>query len=608
MIYDRSYQIEAVGSIWSYFAAKSGNPVLAMPTGTGKSIVIARFLQSVFNRFPNQRVMMLTHVKELIRQNLDKLMQAWPFAPVGVYSAGLNVKDSSKPITFAGIASVAKKWALFGHIDLVLIDEVHLVSPNDETLYQTFLQGLYSINPNLKVIGFTATPWRLGHGLITDPVITPSGEEKPSLFSDFCFDITGIEPFNRLIAEGFLLPLVPAGVKSTLSVDGVHMRGGEFIESELQTAVDKYEITEKILREAMEYGANRRKWLIFASGVEHSDHIADMLTAMGVPTGSVHSKRKDRDKTIEDFRAGRLRAVVNNNVLTTGFDDPEIDMIVCARPTASPVLWVQMLGRGTRPSFMPGFNLNEMAGRLQSIAASSKHNCLVLDFAANTRRLGPINDPVIPKRKGKTGGEAPVKCCEACGSWQHASVRYCTAILPSGLVCGNEFTFEVKLKQTASTQELVKGDMPIVETFAVDHITIVRQPGRGGKPDMVKVSYFCGLQMFNEYVCVESDGYAYRKAKEWWRKRTHDPMPTKVADALSVISTLPQATHLRVWVNKQWPEILSVCLDGSNFGMQPVSDSFVPPPTEVDTGRSSSYSAEQSRSFASTDFNDDIPF
>jgi DNA repair protein RadD len=598
MIRDRSYQVEAVNSIWEYFRTKSGNPVVAMPTGTGKSIVIARFLQSVYAPYPAQRVMMLTHVKELIQQNFEKLQMVWPFAPCGIYSAGLKSKQYNRPITFAGIASVAKMWALFGRIDLIIIDEAHLVSPNEETMYQAFINGLLSINPLLKVIGLTATPWRLGHGHITDPVVKADGTERPSIFTDVCFDITGIEAFNRLIAEGYLSPLVPKRTRTVLDVDGVHMRGGEYIEKELQTAVDKDELTYAALKEAMELGHDRKKWLIFASGTDHADHIADMLNDLGVPAGCVHSKREGRDQTIKDFKSGLLRAVVNNNVLTTGFDDPEIDMIIVLRPTASSVLWVQMLGRGTRPLYAPGFDLDTIEGRLASIEAGGKRNCLVLDYAGNTPRLGPVNDPVVPRRKGQKGGDAPVKECPVCMCYVHASLRWCNGELPDGTTCTHEFKFETKLKQSAGTNDLIAGDMPITEVYKVDHISVARH-SKVGVPDMLKVSYFCGLQMFTEYVCVAHTNYAGKKARQWWRQRTADPMPTEIGEALEQVVQLKPATHLRIWVNKKYPEILASCFDGTAFGTREPAD-YDEAPQVLGTAPSKS---------ASSSYDDDeIPF
>jgi DNA repair protein RadD len=603
---DRSYQIEAVASVWNYFqSGQTGNPVVAMPTGTGKSVIIARFLQSVFNAYPMQKIMVLTHVKELIQQNYEKLMMAWPFAPAGIYSAGLNKKEFGRSITFAGIASVAKKFALFGHIDLIIIDEVHLVSPNDSTMYQAFIAGLKSINPYLKVIGLTATPWRLGHGLITDPTENSKGEIIPSMFTDICFDITGLEAFNRLIAEGFLSTLVPKKTKTVLSTDGLHMRGGEFIEGEMQTAFDKEHLTEAALREAMELGADRRSWLIFASGTDHADHIGDMLNMFGVPTGVVHSKRAGRDETLRAFKRGELRAVVNNNVLTTGFDHPGIDLILCLRATASAVLWVQMLGRGTRPLYAPGFDLNTIEGRLEAIVQGGKENCLVLDYAGNTRRLGPINDPVVPKKKGQKGGSAPVKCCEVCDTWNHASVKYCGGQpykTPSG--CGAEFKFDVKFKGTAATDELIKGDLPVVEVAKVDHISFDEHT-KHDTPPMVKVTYYCAYSSFTEYVCFEHQNFAGRKARQWWTARTDLPFPASTAEALEIIDRVKVPTHLRIWINKKYPEILAHCYDGTAFGTQEAQDDWQTPEVDVRKPRK----VEDWRAGSvSDDLDDDIPF
>lgn len=607
---DRPYQTEAVNSIWDYFRGASGNPLIAMPTGTGKSVVIARFLQSVYIPYPQQRIMLLTHVKELIQQNYEKLLALWPFCPAGIYSAGLGEKNHMCPITFAGIQSVWKKWALFGHIDLVLIDEAHLLSPNDQTMYRSFLNGLRSRNPLLKVVGFTATPWRLGHGHLTDPSVDSKGNEIPPLFTDVCFDITTMDAFNRLIAEGYLLPLVPRKTKLELSTDGLHIRGGEFIEGEMQQLFDKDEITEAAIREAMHIAAeqNRRKWLVFASGVDHADHIGQMLDQFGVPTGVVHSKRAGRDESIAAFRRGELTALVNNNVLTTGFDDPSIDLIIVLRATASSVLWVQMLGRGTRPFYVPGFDLNDIGGRLASIAASPKQDCLVLDYARNTARLGPVNDPVLPRRKGEGGGTAPVKECPKCECYVHASLRWCNGILPSGAKCDNEFTFEVKFKADSGTDDLIKGEMPITEVFHVDHIS-VDEHRKLGKPPSVKITYYSGYKAWSEYLCPEHADWAGRKAAKIWKERAGTPLPASTSEAIARISELKMPTELRIWTNrKPYPEIMAYCYDGTSFGtkdpnsapfvadveVRGVSNSRVAPPTGV--------------AAFDTDLDDDVPF
>lgn len=552
MIQARDYQVEAVQSIFRYFekhGAEAGNPVIAMPTGTGKSIVIADFLKKVISKWPNQRIMCVTHVKELIKQNYEKLIMLWPFAPAGIYSAGLNRRDIHDSIIFGGIASVAKRAAEFGRIDLLMIDEAHLLSPNDDTLYQKFIRELKARNPFLKVIGLTATPYRLGHGHIAD------GE----LFHHVCFDITGIESFTRLIAEGYLSPLVPKNTKTLLDTEGVHVRGGEFIASELQIAVDKDEVTYAALREALELGHDRRHILVFASGVEHSCNIRNMLESMGEIAEVVHSKLAsgERDRALESFQNGKARWLVGNNIFTTGFDSPWVDCIVCLRPTASSVLWVQMLGRGTRPYD----GLQMPWGAYDPIP---KMNCLALDFANNTRRLGPINDPVVPRKKGEGGGTAPVKECLVCNTWNHISAREC-------FICGSKFDIAVKIQQEAGTLDLIVGELPQIEVFEVETITY-RTYSKIGKPNSIKATYYCGLSSFSEWLCFEHQGYPAKLARDWWRFRTDLGVPVDCDDALSILPTIAAPTHLRVWINQKHPKIMAQCFDGTAFNTQAPKD------------------------------------
>jgi DNA repair protein RadD len=515
---------------------------------TGKSIVIGEFIRQVFEQYPYSRIMKLTHVKELIEQNLNKLLAIWPTAPAGVYSSGLKRKETSFPIIFGGIGSVAKKDLIaFGRIDLLLIDECQLVSPSDSTMYRKVIDGLKKINPYLKVIGFTATHYRLGQGMLTDP---------GGLFTDLCFDATDLDSFNWFIEQGYLASLIPKHTKIELDMSGVHMSGGEYKQNELQAAVDKDEVTFAACQEMLEYGRDRNCWLIFASGIEHTIHVAAMLDSLGVLATFVHSKMGDaeRDKNLAEFKAGKYRAIVNNGILTTGFDHPPIDLIGMLRPTQSPSLWVQMLGRGTRPHYFPGFDLGTMEGRLASIQASDKHNCLVMDFAGNTRRLGPINDPVLPKTKGKGGGgTAPVKVCLACGVYNHASARFC-------FNCGEEFPKQVKIGYEAGTDALVASSAIVTEIFNVDKVTYAPHM-KEGRPPSIKVNYYCGLRLFTSYLCLEHEGFAGKKARDLWRERSTVTPPTTTAEALTQLGTLKLPTHVRVWLKSgqthKYDEILS---------------------------------------------------
>jgi len=521
----RDYQEACLNHIHDYFGQENGNPIAALPTGTGKSFIIAEFIKRALESYPKTRVMMLTHVKELIEQNLNALLNIWPTAPAGVYSAGIGRRDHKEPITYAGIQSVYRKPEIFGYIDIILIDEAHLVSNKGTTMYRKFIGALREVNPQLKVIGFTATAFRLGQGMLTD---------KEGLFDDVCFDLTERDAFNWMISQGWISPLIPKRTTEQLDVSGVRLSGGEYIQKDLQEHVDQDTITIAALNEAVRIASQRKHWLVFASGIEHAEHVTEHLTnTFGITASVVHSKLQtaERNQRLRDFKAGRIQAMVNNNILTHGFDYPDIDCIVMLRPTASPGLWVQMLGRGTRPA--PG-----------------KDNCLVLDFAGNTQRLGPINDPVMPRKKGKgPKGIAPVRLCEVCDCYSHASCRFC-----QNPECGVEFPKAVKIQASASLNQLIAGDAPEIRQYPVSQV-IYKVHKKKGKPNSMRVEYYTGLRKFSEYICLDHGGYASRVARQWWELRSPWGVPPDVESGLKAVDYLKIPKTISVIENKRYPEI-----------------------------------------------------
>jgi DNA repair protein RadD len=354
------------------------------------------------------------------------------------------------------------------------------------------------------------------------------------LFTHIAYDMTNLEGFNKLVAEGYMATLVPRRTKTELDVSNVGIIKGEFVATQLQGAVDKAEITYKALEEAIHAGHDRKSWLIFASGIDHAEHIAEQLKAFGIACEPVHSKRNDaeNDKAIAAFKSGELRAIVNYGKLTTGFNHPEIDLILMLRPTMSVPLWVQMLGRGTRPA--PG-----------------KKNCLVLDFARNTPRLGPINDPAIPKKKGEAAGELPVKICEGCGTYNHISARVCSE-------CGEPFSFQVKITSRAGSDELIR-NKPVfktqIERFKVDY-DIYAKHTKVGRPPSLRVTYFVNGIMFREYICLEHQGMAKKVAREWWRKRSIVEPPNTIDEALKLTGDLRKPRFISVDVAAAYPTII----------------------------------------------------
>ncbi len=514
----RPYQQAAITSIYSYFDRKAGHPIVVIPTAGGKSLVMASFIQGVLDRWPDQRILVVTHVRELIAQNYAELIRLWSDAPAGIYSAGLGKRDLGARILFAGIQSIHKRAYDIQQCDLVLIDEAHLIPCASDTMYRRFLDTLARINPYLKVIGFTATPYRLDSGMLH--------EGEGALFTDIAYEVS----VRDLIDAGFLCPLISKAATTRLDVAGVGSRGGEFIPSQLQAAVDKEAITRAAIDEVVAYGQDRRSWLAFCSGVEHAEHVAQEIRGRGFSCATIFgdTPKAERDRIIAAFKRGEIRALASMGVLTTGFNAPAVDLIAMLRPTKSAGLYVQMAGRGTR-------------------LAAGKDNCLVLDFAGNVARHGPI-DAVNPSAPGKGDGEPPMKTCPECQSIIAIAAMECPD-------CGYLFPPpRVKIEATASQLPILSANQPQWVTVSDISYDLHDKPG---KPPSMLVSYRCGMVRHREWICIEHDGYARQKAVQWWRRRAPGlPVPETVEQALMQADSLMVPTEIAVRPSGRFTEVV----------------------------------------------------
>lgn len=564
MLTPRWFQDKAANAALDHIArGLPGNPLLGLPTGTGKSLVAAIIAYRAIMYWPRVRVLLLTHVKELIANNMADLLEYWPNAPATIYSAGLGQKNANGKIVYAGIQSAVNDLDTFGERTIIIVDECHLMSGKDDSRYAYAMEHFKRLNPHVKLIGLTATDYRMGMGMLTDGNL---GFVK-------VFDMTDMAGFNQLLDEGWLTRLTGPSRLTELDVSNVGTAGGDFNQGQLQAAVDHKSITDAACHEACMEGARQYKWLTFSSGIDHAHHITETFQRYGVPTGVIHEKTKDRDQVFEDYRNNKYRNLVVYNVGTTGLNIKPIDLIVDLRPTKSVSLHVQKYGRATRPVYAPGYDLNDQAGRLNAIAYGPKPFAKILDFAKNTLRLGPVNDPVRPRAKGQRGpGVAPIKICPPCGYYNHSSARVCCH-------CGYQFPVQEKLTATAGTEKLLRDadEQPITEVFNVHHTAYgVHTKRSNGKPTL-RVTYYCGalgLQKFDEYKSLEDPApFARKRARDWWRTRylgdgtNRGPVslpgfvPETVAHACDLTRYLREPLRIGVIVNKQHPEVVAYWFD-----------------------------------------------
>lgn len=560
----RPYQDAAVQALFDYWAEEPGHPLVVMATGAGKTPSFCTVIKRLVEDW-NMRVMCVTHVAELIEQGYKELVGMWAFAPAGIFSAGLGRRESHSQVIFGGIQTVANKAALIGHIDVLMIDEAHLVPPKAETQYGQFIAALLEINPDMKIVGWTATDFRLDSGKLT--------EGDNALFDKVVFEYN----VGDAIADGYLAPLSSKPTATTFDMSSVHRLGGDYKQSEMQAAVDKDEITRAAVAEIVAKGQDRRSWLAFCSGVEHALHVRDEIRNYGISCETVtgETPKGERREILEAYKRYEIRALTNNSVLTTGFNHQGVDLLAFLRPTLSASLYLQMAGRATRPLYAPGMPLGTVEERIAAIAAGPKPSALVLDFAGLVRRHGPV-DRVDPKPPGKGDGQAPVKMCPnqvgggTCDEIVHLSVMTCPC-------CGFEFppSEEEKLTRTADSTPILSTEKPWYEVTARE---FAPHPGKGMvydehdnelglAPPTVKVTYTVDGRKRSEWVCVQHMEHPIEKSRKWPKAKADRywsnhkgkaPFPRTVDEFLERAGELLATTEVQLDFSKssKFPEFI----------------------------------------------------
>ena len=482
MITLRDYQKKAVDEVFNYICNNKGNPVVIAPTGSGKSILIAEIIRKSLKWWPGTRILMLTHQKELIEQDMDKLKKIAPELDMGIYSASLKSKDASHDVTFASIQSICKNKE--DKFNVVLVDECHLINNNESGNYRSYLGML-----NCRVIGFTATPYRLGQGMIV-------GED--TIFDHYIETISILE----MQKKGYLSRLSSKTTSITLDVAGVSKLNGEFKQGELDKKVNTLDNNEAIVNELANYITMQgvKHMIVFCTSVEHAYSIKSLMNQKEIPTVCVEGAmdKATREKAIEEFTSGKALCATNVNVLSIGFDYPDIDCVVMLRPTLSTALYVQQAGRGLR-------------------IAPNKDRCLLLDFAGNVRRHGPIGMlSSIPKdkMKGEGTGIPPMKTCPECLELLLASTRVCPT-------CGHEFPVHSK------EFRLFLGDVNGDEETAhiVTAWTWIQKLSKKGQLMWVVtystqiISSDDGESLVKEYLVIDENASPFARNKAYMRMR-----------------------------------------------------------------------------------------
>ena len=388
----RPYQKDAVTSVIHRFRKTDDPALIVLPTGAGKSLVI-----SELGRIARGRVLVLAHVKELVEQNHAKY-ESYDLK-ASIFSAGLGKKEASEQVVFGSVQSVVRNLEQFNdeRFTLLVIDECHRVSMETTSSYHKVINHLRSHNPRLKILGLTATPYRLGMGWLYQYHLPGNQKgtlrtEDPRFFKDCIFEL----PLSYMIKNEFLTPatMIDASVVfydfSQLARDSF----GRYSESDLNTLLKgKGRATQQIIAQVVKEAVHRKGVMIFASTVDHAREILGYLPEQEAALIIGGTPGKERDTLITAFKQQTFKYLVNVSVLTTGFDAPHVDLIAILRPTESVSLYQQIVGRGLRLS-------------------EEKKDCLVMDFAGNRYDL---YSPEIGSPKPDSKSVPVTVPCPACG-------------------------------------------------------------------------------------------------------------------------------------------------------------------------------------------------
>ena len=481
----RPYQREAIDALNHHLKTRNDNPCVVIPTGGGKSLIIAAAIDEWKTKYPPLRVCVVVHRREITLQNFEELANRRPDFDIGIYSAGLKRKDMNCDITYASIDSIHKRATDFDPFDVIIVDEVHRVAVKNEGKYRDFLRTCKLQNPKLKWIGFTATPFRMTSGKIC---------HADHAFNTVCYSANIVD----LIDAGYLCKLKSkvADIQPDLS-DLKKSSSGDYVLKKLHDTVDTPENVQQAVQDVVKTirTTNRKSTILFCIDIEHATHVSQELRKYNIdaPVVSAKTKSKERDRVVKEFKAGRISALCNIGVYCEGFNAKNVDHVVLLRPTLSKGLYTQQVGRGLR-------------------LHPEKEFCLISDYANCIAEHGPIDCEDMEEVR-------LIECVECENTFSRA-VRVCP-------FCGWEIPKlevereaaeirEKKMHDVRAANLSILGSQP--ELIDVDSVSVHRHVKKGS-PDSIKVQYRCGLSTFREWICLDHGGYAERKAQAWWKLR-----------------------------------------------------------------------------------------
>lgn len=539
----RDYQIRTLDAVWAAMQVQK-NTLMVAPCGSGKTILFSKLAQRLLREHPNFRVLILVDREILVRQSAEKLAKVAPelALSIGIVCSGVqSTKELDQPVTVASRQTLEKQILNFPPVQLCICDEMHLIPiphrNNKPGQYERILAKLREYNPNMRLVGCTATPYRLGpYGGYIYGSQNRSGSQP--YFHQIDAEITTTE----LLASGYVAPL-----KGLTRVNGiidndlasVGMVAGEFNLGQLSDVMCRKIHVQSVVDAWTQQAKSRKKTIIFCTTTKHVGSVCAAFQDAGILAIPIHSGLPPITlaANMQALENGSASIFVSVAMLTTGLDVVDVDCLILARPTKSAALHKQILGRGQR-------------------LAPGKTDCLVIDLVGSFGEFGiDLDNLRIAIPRDNETGEAPSKICPSCKHNVHASLRYCPG-------CGYEFEITGLVEAALGSMLEVKFRNPVEpDIFDVQNVFYNEHLSRSNGKCLIRVDYDCGMfyGIISEYLCLpdEYEGFAVEKAKSWWAERSDEPFPETVDEFLFLSDSIIKPARIHVIKDGKYDRIVN---------------------------------------------------
>ena len=533
----RGYQKETQAGLWKYWREGIGtSPLVVIPTGGGKSVSIASMISKIRQVNQNVRILMVSHVKELVVQNSKRLQEHAPelTMDIGMMSGKIG-SNPEAPILCGTIQTLARRFdvlSVYEPFDLLIVDEAHLIPTKTTSQYRKLIAYLRERNPKLRLVGFTATPYRLDSGYLH------KGDD--AMFDGIAYDVS----VKTLIDEGCLVTPRTSWNAESMDVTKLKTKMGEYTAESQDDALKP--VIQKMIINALNQGSltDRDRWLWFFPSVESAEQGQKLLEEYKQEAVCIHGGLNDkiRDELMREFRLGQVMHCTNVNIMTTGIDIPEINHVVLARSTQSTVLYVQMCGRGLRP-------------------AEGKEQCVILDYGANAARHGVLDRPKLNYHKKKRGKKnaSEARNCPKCGTYMDIEFTVC----PNCFYSMPNRRQEVKLSTPFRGEMVSWLEKPTTKTIKKTYYD--PWEGKSGFTT-VRVKYMDEDGVgYSEWLCPEhpEQHKATSMFRSRWRRTYGDKSipPIGVDECIEMMRShrlQPEQITVGTPEGKEWPTIMKI--------------------------------------------------